>query len=171
MQGNNPLHDPQVRDGLGDAQVYASAAQQEDQAVSVDSYDVIVRQGSKVSGDKLNLILSRWKRSLRYGNDYFKLINQDAYYRSYDTYLQGVLRHPATAVRFAVLTSDPDIILGFSVCRGNILDYVHVQQAQRRQGIARSLVPSGIDTITHLTKTGLTIWGGKYSKWAFNPFA
>lgn len=94
----------------------------------------------------------------------------EAYYSTYHRYIIGILTRPETFVRMAVLAGADDVVLGFSVVRGTTLDYVHVHRDQRGQGIARSLVPPDIDTISHLTKTGLTIWGSKYSKWIFNPF-
>ncbi len=118
-----------------------------------------------------NLILSRWKRSLRYGNDYFKLAAPDPYFAAYDRYIGYLLGCDNCRVRLAVLSDAPDVVLGFSVARGSTLDYVHVQKDFRRQGIGKLLVPANIDTITHLTRTGLTIWGSKYPKWSFNPFA
>lgn len=119
------------------------------------------------------LVFSKWLRSLRYGNDYFRLIEAPAYYKSYHAYIEGILSSPSAAVRLAVLADDPDVVLGFSVARGTgtVLDYVHVQKDMRRQGIGRMLVPPGVTTITHVTKTGLSIWGSKYPQWAFNPFA
>lgn len=119
----------------------------------------------------LPLIHSHWKRSLRKGNDYFNLVKPDAYYSAYTAYIDRILDEPGTAVRMAVLAEDYDVVLGFAVTRGRILDYVYVQKDFRRVGIGSSLVPADIDTITHLTKTALTIWGSKYPGWTFNPFA
>lgn len=116
------------------------------------------------------MIFSKWLRSLRYGNDFFKLIDPEAYYSRYEAMIQRILRAPETEVRLAVLSDDHDVVLGFSVSRGSALDYVHVHKIQRRQGIGKNLVPDGITTITHLTKTRLTIWGSKYGEWKFNPF-
>lgn len=116
------------------------------------------------------LVFSRWLKSFRHGNDYVRLIDPAAYYAAYHRYIGGILAKAETSVRLAVLSDDPDVVLGFSITRGHVLDYVHVHHHQRRLGIAKSLVPEGIDTITHVTKTALTIWGSKYPKWAFNPF-
>lgn len=151
---------------MGHSAVFPEAAQQEGA-----SYRVVRYAARNLPESFRNLILSRWKRSLRYGNDYFKLVKPDAYYCAYDHYINRILSQPEAAVRLAILNDDADVVLGFSVCRGSILDYVHVHEHQRRAGIGRILVPAGIDTITHLTKTGLTIWGSKYPQWAFNPFA
>lgn len=99
-----------------------------------------------------------------------KLIDSDAYYKNFHKYIERVLSVPEAVVRLAVLTDDQDIVLGFSVSREAVLDYVYVHKDNRRLGIGKSLVPEGITTITYLTFTGITIWANKYSKWKCNPF-
>ena len=136
----------------------------------MSGYKIIAFNGYMTPNDYRALVYSRWLRSLRFGNDYFKLVAQDAYYEAYHLYIQRILEHPDSMVRLAVLSDDADVVLGFSVSRGSILDYVHVHKDHRRLGIGRKLVPKDIDTITHLTRTGLAIFGSKHFNWAFNPF-
>ena len=100
-----------------------------------------------------------------------KLINAQDYYAAYTHYISRVLALPGTVVRLAVLGSDRDIVLGFAVIRGQILEYVHVHKDHRRAGIATKLVPQNVTAITHLTRTALTIWGTGKRPWKFNPFA
>ncbi len=119
----------------------------------------------------VNLIYSKWLRTLRRGNDFFKLIDAESYYEAYQSYIEKILSNKSCRIRYAVLSNDPDVILGFCVYRGNILDYIYVDRLSRKIGIASHLVPVGIDTITHLTRTGLSIWGSKCKGWKFNPFA
>lgn len=121
--------------------------------------------------DALGFVYSKWLRSLRYENDFFRLVDPKSYWLSYKTFIKGLLDKPETLLHTAVLTDDHDVILGFSVSRSNLLDYVYVHRHQRRLGIGTRLIPPGVDTITHVTKTGLTIWGSKYGHWRFNPFA
>lgn len=176
---NDHTHDHQeVRDGVGHSKVLLSPVEPaegvDEEAlpeVGLAAYRVVRYSPLAMPVSFRALILSRWKRSLRYGNDYFRLIQPNAYYRAYDAYLGRLLGDPRVAIRLAVLDEDPDVVLGFSVCRGSVLDYVHVHAHQRRLGIGRSLVPPGIDTISHLTKTGLLLWSNKCPSWAFNPFA
>ena len=134
------------------------------------SYKVLVLPGEDVIGDARHFILSKWLRSLRYENDFFRLIAAPAYWTAYQVHIKRILSQATVAV--AVLTDDPDVILGFSVYRGSALDYVYVHKHHRRLGIARTLVPAGIDTITHLTKNALTIWGSheRARSWKFDPF-
>lgn len=138
--------------------------------MSLDSYVVIQFPGAMLPAEYHNMIYSKWLRSLRYGNDYFKLIAPDAYYKNYTKQIDFVLNQYNCIVRLAVLSDDHDVVLGFSVIRGNILDYVHVHKDMRRQGIAKALIPQGIEVVTHLTKIGLSIFG-KTKGVIFNPFA
>lgn len=116
------------------------------------------------------MIFAKWLRSLRTGNDYFRLVHPEAFYVAYSRYIQAILNRSDVAILLAALTDDPDVVLGFSVSRGTVLEYVHVNKDFRRLGIGRMLVPDQIDTITHLTRTGLSIWG-KTSGIKFDPFA
>jgi GNAT superfamily N-acetyltransferase len=117
------------------------------------------------------LIFSKWLRSLKYDNDYFRLIDDKAYYAAYHRYIQSILDRRDCVVSAAVLSSDADVVLGFSVAERDILHYVHVHRDNRRLGIGRRLLPAGICTISHLTRTGLAIWASRYPTWKFNPFS
>jgi len=95
------------------------------------------------------------------------------YWPAYSAYIERLMENPESVVRLAVLTDDPDVVLGWSFCRGNILEYVHVTKDYRGKGIGKHLIPADIDTFTHITRMGLVIRGlnSKYAKWTFNPFA
>jgi hypothetical protein len=151
---------------MEDAQAQARVSE------SGESYTVIRYAGRSLPDIYRNLVLSKWMRSFRYGNDYIKLADSDSYYFAYSIYINRILNLlPDTLVRLAVLTSDTDVVLGFSVIRGRILDFVHVHKDQRRQGIGRSLVPDYIERFTHLTRTGMKLWPTKMPKCKFDPFA
>lgn len=135
----------------------------------IDSYTVM-RYDAYCPPSYKNFILSRWMRSYRLGNDYIKLTDSDSYFGTYSSYIMRLLIHPAVQTRIAVLTLEPDIALGFSVCRGDMLDYVHVHKHHRRQGVARKLIPSTITQFSHLTKTGMKLWPTKLPSAKFNPF-
>lgn len=114
-------------------------------------------------------MLSKFKRTLRSGNDYFKLIDSDAYFRAYDNYCSLLLSRPNSVVRMAVLSDDRDVCLGFSLIEGDTLHYVFVQGDQRNKGIGKSLVPVKINWITHLTHQGAKIWS-KHRTVKLDPF-
>ncbi len=134
------------------------------------SYTVTAYKGPDLPQQYVGLIYSKWLRSYRYGNDFIHLTDPSAYYPAYHCYISKILANPDTVICLAQLTEDMDVVLGFSVSRKNVLDYVHVHSYSRKMGIGSRLVPKGIDTISHLTKIGLSIWGSKYGKWKFNPF-
>ena len=115
------------------------------------------------------MLMSKWLRSLRYGNRYFKLIDPSSYWANYNDYLCGIILGHNTRIRLATLSEDDDVVLGFSVCRERCLDYVWVHNLQRKQGIGKALVPIDLDTYSHITTVGESIIKQKLD-WKFNPF-
>lgn len=168
MSEHGDIHNQDIRDEMGASDIFPEATQQKDSV----TYSVILWNSFKLPVQYHNMIYSRWLRSLRHGNDWFKLIDSDEYYRNYHKVLENILDGPNEAsIRLAVLSDDHDVVLGYSVCRGDCLDYVHVQKDFRGMGIGRALVPANINWISHLTHTGLRIWGSKMGGVKFNPFA
>lgn len=155
---------------MGTEGIHTEAAKQE-RSILTSSYSVLVYPADVLPESYRPVIFSKWLRSLRHGNDYFKLIDVESYWSTYSKYIDSLLHRGDTVVRLAVLTDDKDVVLGFSLTRGTILEFVYVHKDHRKVGIGTSLVPKSTTTITHLTKTALTIWGSKYSNWKFNPFA
>lgn len=137
------------------------------------SYSIIVFKGHKLPGQYVHLIFSRWLRSLRHGNNLFKKMKADAYYKAYHQYIENLLSKPDSEVRFAVLSDDHDNVLGFSVSREDVLDYIHVHTSYRKIGIAKRLMPEGITTFSHITETVAHIWPANpnYRHLEFDPFA
>lgn len=137
------------------------------------SYSVIVYPAKELPMDYVPLIFARWLRSFRFGNPYLRKSDAGDYYRHYHKYIEMLLSKPDTMVRLAVLSDDHDIVLGFSVAREDVLDYVHVQANHRRQGIAKKLIPPGITTVSHATELakGILWRGEKYKHIKLNPFA
>lgn len=114
-------------------------------------------------------IYATWLRGLRYGNDTFKHIDAEAYFTIYQQVIKAVLASPRTKVNIACLKEDPSVILGYSVTSPGRLDWVHVKSAWRRIGIMSALITEMPETVTHVTKLGLTILK-KYPNVKFNPF-
>lgn len=122
------------------------------------SYSIIAYPAANLPLSYKNYVLAKWKRTLRDGNDYFKLIDPDRYFAAYNRYTELLLNRPNSTIRVAVLSDDPDVALGWSLIEGDTLHYVFVQKEQRNRGIGKSLVPVDIKWITHLTHTGARIW-------------
>lgn len=134
------------------------------------SYSIILFPGPALPEQYKGLIYSRWLKTLRQYNDYFRLIDKKAYYEVYPNYIGLLLNRPNTQVKIAVLSDDFDVALGFSVVEGVTLHYCHIQENYRNQKIGSALVPKDFQYITHLTKFGLRIWNKKYPHVKFNPF-
>ncbi len=134
------------------------------------SYSVIAYLGSELPETYRNMVLAKWLRTLRFGNDFFRLIESDAYFECYQVYIKNLLKRPGCVVRVAVLTDDPDTCLGFSVSMPETLDYVWSHKDNRRIGVATSLIQFPFKYITHLTTVGISIWNKKYPDVKFQPF-
>jgi GNAT superfamily N-acetyltransferase len=134
------------------------------------SYQVISFPAPKLPAQYLNMILSQWMHSLRYGNDYFKLAESRSYYWAYQRFIEMLLKKPDAIVRLAVLSDDHDVVLGWSLAQEEKLHYVWVQREQRNKGIATALIPKPISRITHITKAGMGLWNKRLPKAVFNPF-
>ncbi len=137
------------------------------------SYSIIAFPAAKLPTQYTALIFSKWLRSLRFGNPMFRKINSSDYYTNYQTYIENLLKKPDSQVRLAVLSDDHDVVLGFSVSREDVLDYIHVHADYRKTGIGTALLPDGINVFTHITLSSLPIWREKekYKYLKFNPFA
>ena len=134
------------------------------------SYKVIACLGSELKGDAKALVYATFLRTLRFGNEYFKLIDSKAYYPAYHSFIESLLSRPQSIIRMAVLEDSPDVILGWSLSELEILHYIFVKKDCRRAGIARSLTPFKIGKISHITHIGATIWNNKLKDVSFNPF-
>lgn len=118
-----------------------------------------------------NFVFATWLRGLKYGNDFFNAIEAEVYYKVYNKYIEAVLARPQVTVKFACLRDDPEVVLGYAVYEGPVLHWVFVKKAWRSIGIAKSLVPETITTVTHLTLAGKSILHKqRYYGIVFNPF-
>jgi GNAT superfamily N-acetyltransferase len=134
------------------------------------SYTIINYLASNFPEAYKSLVFSKWLRSLRFGNDYFRLIDSDAYYTIYHKYIELLLNRPNTIIRFAVLSDDKDVVLGWSLIEGVTLHYVYVHKDNRKQGIGTNLISPELKYITHITKDGIAFWTSKLPEAKFNPF-
>ena len=133
------------------------------------SYEVIAYKALNIPSGFENVVKAPFLNSLRYGNDLFKLIDQESYYTAYGKYIDSLLKRPKAIVRFAVL--DDLTVLGWSLTEVDIVHYVWVKKEVRRQGIAKALVPFEFKFFSHITNKGLSIWNAKCPQARFNPFA
>lgn len=139
------------------------------QDVSQSTYKVIQYNKDTVPEQIKNMILSRFLRSLRRGNEYFRLMDKEAYFKAYNDYLNTILNRPSIIINVAVLSDDIDVALGWALMEPGKLHYVYVKDEQRRQNIGKSLLTENFSTVTHLTNMGLLLFN-KYNNVTFNPF-
>ncbi len=138
----------------------------------MSSYSLLTFSAPDLPKEYISAVYSHWRKSLRHGNPTYKLIDPECYFNFYSKLIEHVLTREDCRIRVAVLSDDVDVLLGFSVCRGPVLDYVYVQKDQRKHGIGTSLFPYGTTHFTHVTKTAELIWKTeKYKHLKFNPFA
>jgi GNAT superfamily N-acetyltransferase len=115
--------------------------------------------------EDLPFIYSTWLLGLYHGNSWFKLIDKTVYFEHYKKIVEALLI--TSMVQVACLESDRDVIVGYSIHRDNRLHWIFVKKAWRRLGVAKALMPEGINTVTHLTGLGKTLMP---KEWVFNPF-
>lgn len=119
------------------------------------TYSIISYPSSKLPLSYHSLIFTKWLHSFRFGNDNFSHVPSKTYYEHYHSFIEKLLAKPDSTVKLAVLSDDPDVVLGFAVCREDVLDYVYVNKENRSLGIATALVPKEINTVTHMTKQAM----------------
>lgn len=121
--------------------------------------------------DDRAFILACWLRGIYYGNTFFSEIPKNIFMEHYHKVLERFLDNPSVTITVACLKDDPQVILGYSVSRVSkgqvVLDFVFVKKAWRQIGIAKSLTPSNLQAVTHLTKLGRAI---KPKGVDYNPF-
>ncbi len=100
--------------------------------------------------------------------DFFSSISQDQFMASYHKFLESLFSRQSINVSVACLSSDSDVILGFSVYEPGILHFVFVKPHWRRIGIASALIPKDTNTVTGFTRVGDIIRRKKGLM--FNPF-
>jgi hypothetical protein len=111
------------------------------------------------------LVFESWLRGLYFGNDWFHAMKFHRFNTNYHKIIEYILTR--SVVNIACLREDPDVTLGYSVVDEDILHWVFIKSSWRRFGIARKLIPVGINTVTHLTRLGKQL---KPRHWEFNPF-
>lgn len=114
-----------------------------------------------------DFIYATWLRSQYYGNTWFKSINRDVYFENYKAVVRE--RIASNVVLISCLSSDPDVVLGYSVVSrdGTTLHWLYVKRAWRRKGIARDLFPQTVSTVTSMTKVARALMP---SGLVFNPW-
>ncbi len=114
-------------------------------------------------------IFASWLRGLKHANDYFELIENEAYFKHQHSTIENILDDFEVTVRIACLKDDQSVILGYAVYKNTRLDWLFVKRSWRGIGLAKDLTPPNIATVSHFTKLGLSLLR-KYPNVRFNPY-
>lgn len=137
----------------------------------IAQYKILKYRGIEVPSNYHAAILSKFLRTLRYGNDLYRLIAPEFYWDTLSNRLKSIVGNPTCSVALAVLADETDVLLGFLIHRAHVLDYAWVTNHCRRNGIMRSMMPNDIQIYTHVTKHFLPVLATeRFKKTKFNPF-
>lgn len=123
-------------------------------------------------------IMATFLRGLYYGDSWFSLIPKDRFMNAYKKFAEAIILSPKNTVRLAVLKEDEDVILGYSILSldNKTVHWVFVKagdkdesKSWRKKGLARVLVPSNPECVTHLTALGKSLLY-KLPGCVFDPF-
>lgn len=134
--------------------------------MSMNKSDLIVTR-TAVQSDK-PFILATWLKGLKFGNSWFKLIDDKVYFQVYHSVVETIITKPGVDIKVACLKEDPSVIIGYGVFEGSKIHWMHVKKLWRGIGVARDLIPPTITTATHLSDAGKSILLKR--GWVFNPF-
>lgn len=115
-----------------------------------------------------NFIAATMLRGLYYGDSWFSQMDKDSFMLNYGKIVRALV--DKSSVRVACLKDDQDTILGYTILSKDLTTahWVFVKAVWRNKGIARSLIPKDITTVTHLTKLGASLL--TKTKAIFDPF-
>lgn len=131
-----------------------------------ESAQVVIRKA--VPEDK-DFILDSWCKGQYYGSPFWTQMPKQVFHSIYAKHVLQLLALSATGVDVAVLSDDPNTIIGFIVYEGPILHWAYTKNDYRKQGIIKMLLKGKtITTVTASTLPGASIT--KKKKLVFNPF-
>lgn len=133
-------------------------------------YKVLKFSANKTPDNFKNMVFSEYLRSLRFGNEYFKLVEPEPYFQVHHAYFSLLLSRPESLLKIAVLSDDYDVALGWSLTELDKLHYVYVKKDYRRAGIAKALISEPFTRFTHVTKMALVLWPSRFPNAKFNPY-
>lgn len=133
------------------------------------NYRIVYFMGTKLPPEYKSVIMAPFLRTLRDGNDFYKLIDHDAYFLNYPKYINIILQRPMMLVKMAMLKDNT--VLGWALVEHKTVHYVWVKKEVRMQGICRALLPKEFDTISHITNRAINIWVKHFPDVRLNPFA
>lgn len=113
-------------------------------------------------------IYSTFLLGLYHGNEFFNIMKKNMFMEYYKPIIHKLVEN--RLIKVVCLKEDPNIVLGYGIMSKDefTLDWIHVKQKWRNQGIAKLLYPSFLVMYTHFSMVGLKI--AKKKNLTFNPF-
>ncbi len=127
---------------------------------------IIIRPAVKADKD---FVMSTWLKGNYWGCPYFKLMEQDTYFKEYAKNIQRLLDKPGTGVDVAVLEGAEDTVIGYITYNDQALYWAYTKRDFRKQGVLNILMKN-MDFTSHagLTPVGSSI--ARRKNLTFNPF-
>lgn len=118
--------------------------------------------------DDKSFIYASWLRGLYYGESIYSEMPKQLFMENYHKVIDLIFKRPNTQIKVACLKEDSNVILGYSVLCDDAVHWVFCKKNWRGIGLAKDLVPSNVNTVTNLTKVGMSLMKKKGMQ--FNPF-
>lgn len=96
-----------------------------------------IRQYDKVKDT--DFIMHNWLHTYKVSS-FARGLKREVYYPYQRELIEEILSRPETETLVAVLTEEPDALLGFAAIEQDLLHYVYVKPKWRTIGIAKSLL-------------------------------
>jgi hypothetical protein len=119
-----------------------------------------------------NFILSTFLRGLYYGETWFSEIPKDIFMDNYKVIANALINSPKVVIKVACLPEDLDTIIGYSILSSDYqtVHFVYIKKIWRERGVAKTLLPSHLTYVSHLTALGKLLLS-KLKPAVFNPFS
>lgn len=126
----------------------------------------LISHRSYLPTDK-NFILSTWLKGYQGGLKWFRKTPRKTFHDNYKKVIEALMQ--ARTIKVACLKEDPDVIVGYCVYRGDLVDWVYIKEDWRKIGIAKDLLPENFKAVSHLTNIAFEILR-KHPEIIYNPF-
>ena len=135
--------------------------------MSLDKADLILIR--PYNADDRNFILATFLRGLYYGGFFYSEMEKSTFMKNYHPIAEKLIT--ISKITVACDKTAPDVIYSYIMINPSetAVHFTFTKAAWRKIGLAKSLVPLSIETVSHLTKQGLSILR-KYPTLKFDPF-
>jgi hypothetical protein len=106
-------------------------------------------------------IFSTWSKGVYFSSFVPILTLKNNWFRDHYEHVKNLLQDTDTHIRVVAMSDSPDMILGYSVREGDMLEWIYVKEAYRRQGLAKLLLkdqPIHRFNSSQMTKIGQAIF-------------